>query len=133
MATLKYKIGDKVLIKDLDWYNKNKDPYGDVKTEHSYFRDFMCCYCGKTMTIKNISTIYGNTFYQMEEDSGHYCWEDEMIENKISDSKLQNPSMLSALERGFIDNIISTLEFIEKDKMICYTDEIELLKKIRSW
>ena len=77
--------------------------------------------------------IYGNTFYQMEEDSGHYCWEDEMIENKISDSKLQNPSMLSALERGFIDNIISTLEFIEKDKMICYTDEIELLKKIRSW
>lgn len=89
MAALKYKIGDKVLIKDLNWYNKNKD-------------------------------------------LGQYCWEDEMIENKIS-SESQNPSMLSALERGFIDNIIDTLEFIEKDKAVCYTDEIELLKKIRLW
>ena len=54
-----------------------------------------------------------------------------MIENKIS-SESQNPSMLSALERGFIDNIIDTLEFIEKDKAVCYADEIELLKKIKS-
>ena len=56
-----------------------------------------------------------------------------MIENKVSVSKPQNPSMLSALERGFIDNIISTLKFLEEDKMICYADEIEFLKKIRSW
>lgn len=131
-TTLKYKIGDKVLIKDLDWYNKNKDPFGDIETEHTYFRDFMSCYCGKTMTIKSISTILGGAFYRMEEDLGQYCWEDEMIENKVS-SKSQNPSMLSALERGFIDNIIDTLEFIEKDKAVCYTDEIELLKKIKSW
>lgn len=48
-------------------------------------------------------------------------------------AKPQNPSMLSALERGFVDNIISTLEFIEKDKMICYADEIEFLKKIQTW
>lgn len=48
-------------------------------------------------------------------------------------TKLQNPSRLSALERGFIDNIISTLGFLEEDKMICYADEIEFLKKIQTW
>ena len=39
----------------------------------------------------------------------------------------------SALERGFIDNIISTLKFLEEDQMIDCTDEIDLLEKIRSW
>lgn len=27
---MKYKVGDKVRIKSLDWYNKNKNKYGDV-------------------------------------------------------------------------------------------------------
>lgn len=49
-------------------------------------------------------------------------------------TKLQKPSRLSALERGFINNIISTLGFLEEeDKTLCFTDEVELLKKIRTW
>lgn len=47
--------------------------------------------------------------------------------------KRNNEYRLTALERGFIDDIISTLEFLAKDKMICFDDEIELLKKIRTW
>lgn len=42
-------------------------------------------------------------------------------------------TLLSARDRGRIDEIIKALEFLEEDKMICYADEIEFLKKIRSW
>ena len=40
---------------------------------------------------------------------------------------------MSASDRGRIDEIIKALKFLEEDKMICYADEIEFLKKIRSW
>jgi len=42
-------------------------------------------------------------------------------------------TLLSARDRGRIDEIIKALEFLAKDKMICYADEIEFLKKIRLW
>ena len=42
-------------------------------------------------------------------------------------------TLLSARDRGRIDEIIKALEFLAEDKMICYADEIEFLKKIRSW
>ena len=42
-------------------------------------------------------------------------------------------TLMSARDRGRIDEIIKALKFLEEDKMICYADEIEFLKKIRSW
>lgn len=42
-------------------------------------------------------------------------------------------TLLSARDRGRIDEIIKALEFIEKDKMLNYADEIEFLNNIRSW
>lgn len=42
-------------------------------------------------------------------------------------------TLLSARDRGRIDEIIKALKFLEEDKMICYADEIEFLNKIRSW
>lgn len=42
-------------------------------------------------------------------------------------------TLLSARDRGRIDEIIKALEFLAEDKMLCYTDEIEFLKKIRTW
>ena len=40
---------------------------------------------------------------------------------------------LSARDRGRIDEIIKALEALEQDKMLCYSDEISFLKKIREW
>lgn len=48
-------------------------------------------------------------------------------------TKGKKPTLLTAQDRGRIDEIIKALQFLEKDKMICYADEIEFLKKIRSW
>lgn len=40
---------------------------------------------------------------------------------------------LSARDRGRIDEIIKALEALEQDKMLCYSDEISFLKRIREW
>lgn len=42
-------------------------------------------------------------------------------------------TLMSARDRGRIDEIIKALKFLEEDKMICYADEIGFLKKIRTW
>lgn len=42
-------------------------------------------------------------------------------------------SILSAGDRGRIDEIIKALEALEQDKMLCYSDEIDFLKRIRQW
>ena len=39
----------------------------------------------------------------------------------------------TAQDRGRIDDIIHALQFLEKDKMLSYADEIELLNNIRLW
>lgn len=44
-----------------------------------------------------------------------------------------NTHTLSARDRGRIDEIIKALKFLEEDKMLCYADEIDFLKKIREW
>lgn len=37
----------------------------------------------------------------------------------------------SATDRGYIDEIISALKVLGKEKMICYADEINWLKQLR--
>ena len=48
-------------------------------------------------------------------------------------TKDKKPTLLSARDRGRIDEIIKALEFLEEDKLLNYSFEIEFLKKIRSW
>lgn len=40
-------------------------------------------------------------------------------------------TILSARDRGYIDEIIKALECLEKEKMIWYGEEIDFLKRIR--
>ena len=64
---------------------------------------------------------------------------DDDIADKIDEDKPTvypvqiKSTLMSARDRGRIDEIIKALKFLEDDKMICYADEIEFLKKIRSW
>ena len=46
---MKYKVGDRVRIKSLDWYNENKDEEGDVRT--AFFNEARSKYCGQVVTI----------------------------------------------------------------------------------
>ena len=37
---MKYNVGDRVRIKDIDWYNKNKDSNGNVVFSSKVFHFF---------------------------------------------------------------------------------------------
>ena len=74
---MRFKVGDRVRIKSLDWYNENKDKYGDV----NFFIEEMSKFCGEIMTIKHISEVS----YIMEESDIAYGWTDEMIEGLVEE------------------------------------------------
>ena len=78
---MKYKVGDKVKIRSLDWYNANKTKGNEVYLEGTVFLQLMSKYCGKVATIICVCR-YG---YSLDIDGGHYNWVDEMFEENIND------------------------------------------------
>ena len=76
---MKYKAEDKVRIKSLDWYNKNKDKTNEIECDSVYFIPDMTIFCNKIVTI---SSVWSNTLevYHIKEDNGRFNWTDEMIE-----------------------------------------------------
>ena len=77
---MKYKVGDKVRIKSLDWYNENKDDDGIVELSTHVFIPEMIEHCGRIVTIKDVfeDTVGNAVYYYMEEIV--WDWTDEMIE-----------------------------------------------------
>ena len=78
MSDLKYKVGDKVRIKSLDWYNRYTNGIGVNCKFYTFICD-MKKYCGQIMTI---SEVRGHS-YDMIEDDGVNAWTDEMIEGLV--------------------------------------------------
>ena len=74
---MKYKVGDKVLIKSLDWYNMHCDDAGNVDCGCEIFEKEMKPYLGKVFTIHR---IVDNSKYEMEEAFDFFLFTDEMIE-----------------------------------------------------
>lgn len=74
MSAEKFNVGDKVLVKSLDWYNENKDASGNVQVPMC-FVSAMREWCGKIVTIQ--SKGYNNYWIA---ESGQYMWSDEMFE-----------------------------------------------------
>ena len=87
MAELKYKVGDKVRIKSLDWYNENKDADGYVVTSKYKFLKSQFDFCGKIMTIRYVDDL--NACYSMIEDDDLYFWTDEMIEGFVEEEQIE--------------------------------------------
>jgi exonuclease III len=90
---MKYKVGDRVKIKSLDWYTENKDEDGDVYFKHCFnFIEEMKKYCGNTMTIEKIFGEYDicPDIYKMKDDDNTYSWTEEMIECIVEESKTRN-------------------------------------------
>ena len=77
---MKYKVGDKVRIKSIDWYNENKDELGYIDCSKHLFYPLMSQYCGNIFTI---SDVYSD-FYLMSENG--YEWTDEMIEGLVEEA-----------------------------------------------
>ena len=80
MGNMRFKVGDRVKIKSLDWYNENKDEYGYIDCgSRSFFIKMSDC-CGKIATIKEICKT--NCYHLEEYD---FEWTDEMIEGLVEE------------------------------------------------
>jgi hypothetical protein len=78
---MKYKVGDKVKIKSIDWYNKNKDNFGRIDCGEWIFTESYTQYCGKVMTIRFMCE--DGEYYKMVESELN--WSDEMIEGLMEE------------------------------------------------
>lgn len=88
---MKYKVGDKVRIKSLDWYNANKDKDGRVYCSYICFCKEMSKYCGEVLTIMTIGNqdIGSKQKYFMHETDYAWGFTDEMIECLAIEDKPQ--------------------------------------------
>ena len=75
---MKYKVGDKVLIKSADWYYENKNSIDDVSCGRASFTPEMVKFCGQIVTISFVQNL--TSLYRIKEDGGAFYWTDEMIE-----------------------------------------------------
>ena len=78
---MKYKVGDKVPIKSLDWYYENRDKIGQVDCGSACFIPLMETFCGQIVTISFIHSL--REFYRIKEDDDEFNWTDEMIERLV--------------------------------------------------
>ena len=113
---MKYKEGDKVRIKSLDWYNENKSKsHGTVACGGKYFDYDMREWCGKTMTIL---TAY-QTCYIMQEDGAKDLWTDEMIEGLVEEEVDLIPKFGEYSDNEPLDIPTMTTEFIKEHGLPC--------------
>ena len=83
----KLELGQKVIIKSLEWYNSNKDDSKTIKLSTESFVEDMSEYCGKTATIvdvfKDLDGVDDNIMYRIDLDNRGWNWTDEMFEPEM--------------------------------------------------
>ena len=111
----KYKVGDKVRVKSLDWYNSNKDENGDVlphSDECLFFPEEMSEYCGKECEVV---CVYSNGTYSLK--GMQWYWADWMFEEESSTKEQQVIEQLehiqTELEKYQLVNRCQTIEALE--------------------
>ena len=77
----KYKVGDKVRIKSLAWYNSNKDENGDTASGYISFLKVMSAYCGKECEV---SYVFPNGMYYLK--GMQWYWADWMLEDNTNNT-----------------------------------------------
>ena len=105
---MRYKVGERVRIKSLDWYNENNDGSGilSYKISGVPFTSDMAKYCGSIVTINRAyaesNSCLGDRYY-IKEDDGNWVWHEKMFEGLVAED--DNP---------FDDNIPLPDSFVER-------------------
>ena len=118
---MKYNVGYNVKIKSLDWYNDNRDYYGNVECGFYYFIEEMTKYCGKILTI---GEVYRNE-YELQEGE-NFIWTDEMF-----DSIIENPDDVESKASSDSEKMVSLkiiCEYLDKELYSSY----DLLRNIQT-
>lgn len=103
---MKYKPGDKVRIKSLEWYNANKDKTGRVMCDYIGFCQEMTKYCGAVLTIMTIGNqdIGSKQKYFMHETDHPWGFTDEMIEGLVDEEPQEKMVSLEKVEEWLYKN-----------------------------
>lgn len=132
---MKYKVGDKVRIKSLDWYRKYANKDGIIVCGNYYFTQNMLKYCGKVLMITNVI----RDFYVCKDID--YQFSDEMIEGLVEETELDAKAFNDGYEQGYDDGQHDITEwnlpegFIFKDENgnVINTTKIILEKKKKEY
>ena len=124
MSELKYKVGDSVRIKSVDWYKENKDKDGNIvfysKVPHfswcenvqTVFTKDMVKFCGKVVTIESVWTVN----YSIVEGTYRDYFTDEMIEELVEeDNNMSNIDKLKTISTPAEEDWFKIAEEWEKE------------------
>ena len=132
---MKYKEGDKVRIKSLDWYNENKDEYGYVRLGDYLFTPDLAKYCGEEFTISHTTQFTLPTYVMI--GNGHE-WSDEMIEGLVGEDFYMEDDELEVEKDDIVWNLgdgkfrvflPDGYEFIDENGNVINATKIVLEKK----
>lgn len=110
---MRYKTGDRVKIKSLEWYNENKDDAGFIFCNHICFDEKMTEFCGKTVTI---AAQRNEKYYFIMEDNCLSFWTEDMIECLVDEPQDKMIS-LNKVEKYLRENIILYAWVTNLDKL----------------
>ena len=124
---MKYKVEDKVKIKNLDWYNTNKNDFGLIFCNNICFDEKMIEFCGKTVTIV---AQRDNKYYYIMEDNCLSFWTDEMIEG-LADVEPQDKMISLNKACKVLKNTIVDDVFANRGSIIKYMSANEFIEYFR--
>jgi hypothetical protein len=84
---MKFKVGDKVRVRSLDWYNENKGLGYSTKGNYNFSQP-MSEYCGMTATVIK---VLGNRYY-LDLDDKEWNWQDWMLEDEVVTENYETPN-----------------------------------------
>lgn len=116
---MKYKVGDKVQIKSINWY------YDNI-TNCIGFTESMKQYCGK---IAIITKIRFNNSYNLDIDDNLFFWNDEMFEKNIKDMETKEITLPKGWEVDKIENGKIVLKESKKELPKTWKECCELVKE----
>ena len=78
MSAIKYNVGDRVVVKSLEWYDRHKDRNGNVNVPQCFVSG-MSRFCGQVLTI---CCVHSSCYSVVE---AGFSWSDEMFEGLESE------------------------------------------------
>ena len=128
---MKYKTGDKVKIKSLDWYKANECS-GRVICDGLALHERMTEWCGKELTIDLVYTNdEGIPLYIMKEPKTQWRFTDGMIEGLANEPQEKMVSLDKVCEMLY--SMLTTLTFNDYDYVTAsaYDDVVEFVEDFR--
>ena len=100
---MRYRKGDRVRVRSLEWYYANKNSEGAVIFDNfRIFDESMSEFCGKVVTIDAYNPR-GN-YYDIKEDGKVNFWSDDMIEGLAIEKPQCNMVSLDKVEEWLYKN-----------------------------